>query len=105
MPKVLFEPEGEATIEVDALEDMTLMEAALMGGVPHILASCGGICSCATCHVVIADEWADVIGKANEEESEMLDAVANRRPNSRLGCQVKLANAHNGVRVTVPAES
>jgi 2Fe-2S ferredoxin len=82
-------------------EGYTLMEAAVRGGVPGILATCGGACACATCHVVVDQEWADVVGPPNWMEAQVLDMV-ERQPNSRLGCQVKLRSALDGLIVHVP---
>lgn len=82
-------------------EGYTLMEAAVRGGVPGILAECGGACACATCHVVVDPAWIDTVGPPNSMEDQMLEMI-DRQPASRLGCQVKLRDALNGLVVHVP---
>src|SRR3546814_19081603 len=48
--------------EIRAQLGQTLMEAAVDTDIPGITADCGGSCACATCHVVVADRWLDVVG-------------------------------------------
>jgi 2Fe-2S ferredoxin len=105
MPRVNFTtPAGEA-IEVDSRTGSTVMEAAVKHGVPGIVAECGGGLSCATCHVYVAAEFADAAGTAGDFEDEMLeDAVAERRPSSRLSCQIILTDDLDGLAVEVAPE-
>jgi len=88
MPKVTYiEGNGRAhTVEVDV--DQTLMEGAILNDVPGIVALCGGICSCSTCHCYISSPWADKLMPPGEGELAMLERAWNRRPESRLGCQI-----------------
>ena len=103
MIKVTFvEGDGNARI-FEVRGGMTLMEAAVREGVAGIEAICGGSCACATCHVYVNETWLQSIGRAHERESEMLDAVPNRQANSRLSCQIKLAEHMNGLEVRVPS--
>ena len=44
---------------LDATSGETLMEALRDNGYDEILAICGGVCSCASCHVYIEGEWKD----------------------------------------------
>lgn len=81
--------------------NVTLMEVAVRHGMPGIRAECGGACACATCHVVIDPDWTDAVGGPNDMETMMLDLV-DRRPGSRLSCQVKLRDAMSGVIVHLP---
>lgn len=82
-------------------EGYTLMEAAVRSGVPGILAECGGACACATCHVVVDPAWTEVVGPPNSMEDQLLEMI-ERQPNSRLGCQIKLRQAFDGLVVQVP---
>jgi len=90
---------AERTVSVD--EGLTLMEAALFNGVDGIQGLCGGICSCATCHVSLDPEMYAKLGAPNEGEAEMIDALDNHVPTSRLGCQVHIDALLNGARVRV----
>lgn len=101
--KVTFvEQDGNRREISDASMGLSLMELGRERGVAGILGDCGGACACATCHVYVAAEWADVVGPPDEVESEMLDMVADvMREGSRLSCQIKLAPELDGLEVTV----
>ena len=101
MPQVTYRPVSGDQITVDAFADMTLMEVALCNDIPGIVGLCGGICSCATCHVYIDDAWIDRLPAPSEEERDMIDGLDNGRTNSRLGCQVTVTEALNGLVVSV----
>ena len=101
MPKVTYRPASGDPIIVDAFADMTLMEVALCNDVPGIVGLCGGICSCATCHVYVDEEWADRLPAPSGEEQDMVEGLDKRRANSRLGCQVMVTDALDGLVVTV----
>jgi 2Fe-2S ferredoxin len=81
----------------------SVMEAAVNNGVPGIDADCGGACACATCHVLVAEEWIGVVGRATPEELDLLDFVDGVTPNSRLSCQISVSNEIDGITVTTPA--
>ena len=67
-------------------------------------AICGGLCSCATCHVYVAGDWFDKLPPIEDDEEELLDALEHRRPNSRLSCQIELNDSLDGIAVTVGPE-
>jgi 2Fe-2S ferredoxin len=92
-----------STHTVEAPAGKSLMLAALEGGVDGIAADCGGMLSCATCHVYVPDIWAAKLEPMTEDEDSMLDfAAAPRRPGSRLSCQLKLTDELSGLTVDVP---
>jgi len=101
--KVTFvEPNGKERIVEDAAVDSTLMEVAMNNDIEGILGDCGGACACATCHVLIADEWREAVGGPDDVEDMTLEMAGDfRRENSRLGCQVRLGPEHDGLKVTV----
>jgi 2Fe-2S ferredoxin len=103
MTKVTFIDASGASRTVEAQIGSTVMETALRNSVPGIEAECGGACACATCHVYVAPEWTDVVGKPAQMEEDMLDFAADVRPNSRLSCQIKVTEALDGLIVTTPA--
>jgi 2Fe-2S ferredoxin len=104
MPRVIFVlPDGSEHI-VEAAAGTSLMRAAVDHGLPGIVGECGGCASCATCHVVVAPEWLVRLAPPGPAEGDLLDfADAERRPGSRLGCQIALEPALDGLRVEVPA--
>ena len=80
------------------------MEIAVAGGVDGIAADCGGLLTCATCHVFVSEAFAAQIPPPDAEELSMLafTGVAHK-PNSRLSCQIKLTAALDGLTVELPA--
>ena len=102
MIKITFiDSHGEKRM-VDAEEGATVMETAIRNSVPEITAECGGACACATCHVYVADEFLELIGKPEAKEEDMLDFAYAVQSNSRLCCQIKVTPALAGLVVTTP---
>ncbi|MCC5841701.1 MAG: (2Fe-2S)-binding protein [Opitutales bacterium] len=100
MPKVTFiTPTGER-IEIPQACG-TLMEAAVEHGVEGIDADCGGVGSCATCHVRVAREWLERVGPPGEAEQGTLDFQDGVDECSRLSCQIELTEALDGLVVEV----
>lgn len=75
-----------------------LMEMIRDAGL-QIAAQCGGCCSCATCHVHVANEWIDKLLPANPDEEALLDLVDDLQPVSRLSCQIVMAAEYDGLKV------
>jgi 2Fe-2S ferredoxin len=79
----------------------SLMEAAIQNDIPGIVAECGGGCACATCHVYV--ENGAVLQPIGDMEGDMLECTAaERRPESRLSCQIKMTADYDGLVVTIP---
>lgn len=89
---------------VDVDENMNLMEGATLNMVPGVEGMCGGICSCATCHCYIEGEWADKVDAAQPGELGMLETALYRKDSSRLGCQINVTEALDGIVVHLPPE-
>jgi 2Fe-2S ferredoxin len=65
-------------------------------------AICGGCCSCATCHVYIAPNWADKIPARSDDEQELVESSDGyKAAESRLSCQIPLTDAISGIDVTI----
>jgi 2Fe-2S ferredoxin len=88
---------------LDAPSGATLMEP-LRDMDDGVAAICGGMCSCATCHVYVDAEWVAKLPAPMSDESDMLGDLISRRENSRLSCQVILNDAISGVKVTIAPE-
>jgi 2Fe-2S ferredoxin len=74
-------------------------------GIDEVLALCGGMCSCATCHVYIDSDHKDLLPAIHDDEDGLLSISDHRKENSRLACQVRINESLNGLRVTVaPAD-
>ncbi|GGC03580.1 (2Fe-2S) ferredoxin [Novosphingobium endophyticum] len=80
----------------------SVMEVARRNGIENIVAECGGCCACATCHVYVDEKWLKAAGPASADEAEMLDFAFDRRPESRLSCQIRLSPALDGLIVRTP---
>jgi ferredoxin, 2Fe-2S len=82
----------------------SLMEVATAEGIDGIAADCGGLMTCATCHVFVQEPFLALLTPPDSEESTMLDFTAvPRRPNSRLSCQIVLTQALDGLTVELPS--
>lgn len=89
--------------EVDAEDGLKLMETLreLEYGVEAI---CGGMCSCATCHVYVAEEWLERLPEREPDEEELLEDLAFYEANSRLSCQLDMTPELEGLVVTLAPE-
>ena len=79
------------------------MEAAVAANVAGIEADCGGLMTCATCHVYVREPWASQLPAPEPDEVAMLEFTASpRQANSRLSCQLVLTQALDGLTVDLP---
>jgi ferredoxin, 2Fe-2S len=89
--------------ELAAPAGSSVMQLLAGAGEPGIIAECGGSAMCATCHVYVDEAWVDRLPAALANEQEMLECTADeRRPNSRLSCQIKVSDALDGMVVRLP---
>jgi 2Fe-2S ferredoxin len=79
------------------------MQAATRHDIGGILAECGGNAMCATCHVYVDDAWSSRLPAMADDEDALLDGTtAERRPNSRLSCQIKPSADLDGLILRLP---
>ena len=78
---------------VEAQGGQSAMEAIRSAGVEQLLAICGGVCACATCHVYVDAARLELLPPMGTDEDELLSALSHRRENSRLACQIPLGPA------------
>src|SRR5687767_2251782 len=90
MPQITIISRDGSKQTIEGRPGWSLMETIRDAGFDELLALCGGSCSCATCHVHVADEWSKVVGPANPDEDELLDTSEHRIRNSRLSCQIPI---------------
>ena len=55
-----------------------------------VAAICGGMCSCATCHIYVDPAWVDKLPPPMSDERDLLTELSHYRENSRLSCQVEI---------------
>jgi 2Fe-2S ferredoxin len=82
----------------------TVMENIRNAGFDELLALCGGCCSCATCHVIVDEEYAVKLKPVGPDEDDLLDSSSHRALTSRLSCQVDFGPELDGLRVTIAPE-
>lgn len=105
MPQITYVlPDGaRRTIEVPP--GANVMRTAIEHDVPGIVAECGGAAACATCHVWVEPECLPRLPLMTEIEDEMLESTAaERRRESRLGCQLTLRPGIDALVVRIPPE-
>ena len=89
--------------ECDAPEGLSVLEVAHRNMI-DIEGACEGSMACSTCNVIVDTDWFDKLEPAVEEEEDMLDLTFGLKRTSRLGCQIRMTAALNGLVVTLPKE-
>lgn len=103
MPSITYvEADGRRrTVQVE--EGWSLLQGAFGAAVEGIVGECGGACTCGTCHCYVEEARQGELPAAQANELEMLEFVAaERRPNSRLACQLKATAALDGLVLQLP---
>lgn len=82
--------------ELEAPDDMglNLMET-LRAFEYEILATCGGMALCGTCHVKLLD-GGENLPEQSDAELDMLDMIPDSESNSRLSCQLMVNDSLEG---------
>ena len=96
---VIQSPAGETLLQ--GAEGDSVMQLARAAGLP-VLGECNGSLACATCHVIVAPDWAGRLAAPSDDEEAMLDTVFDLKPTSRLSCQIRLSPALDGIRMSLP---
>lgn len=94
---VLNKDNSITTLEAPTDMGLSLMEF-LKGNDFDILATCGGMSLCATCHVSVINGFED-LHEISDDEYAMLDTLPNITDTSRLACQLKLNDSMNNITV------
>ena len=102
MPKMTFIERNGVAREVEAPVGLSVLEVAHKHGV-DIEGACEGSLACSTCHVIVDPAWAGKLAKASEDEEDMLDLAFGLEKTSRLGCQIVMSEALDGLVVKLPA--
>lgn len=99
----LVPPNGTA-VALPCKTGGSLMQAAVDANIEGIAADCGGMMTCATCHVYVREPFLAQLPEMSSDEDAMLDFTASpRQANSRLSCQVRLTEELDGLTVDLPA--
>lgn len=104
MPEIMVTTREGEQKSVPFSAGTTLMQALTEGGVDELMALCGGVCSCATCHVHVDPKFSTRFEPAGEDEEALLSGSEHKCELSRLSCQIRLTDDLDGLRVTVAPE-
>ena len=104
MPRVTFITADGALRVIEARAGQTLLDIAWANDI-DIEGACGGSMACSTCHVIVDPAFYGRLSPPSEEEEDLLDLAWGLTPTSRLGCQVVLTEALDGLVVSLPAET
>ncbi len=103
---IIFEVEdlqGEKQqIEIPEDINLSLMEVLKASEYP-VLATCGGMALCATCHVEVIND-VEKLGEPTEAELDMLDTLPDATGSSRLACQIRIGENINGLLFKIRGE-
>lgn len=103
MPLVTFVHPDSRIEHINGGAGDSVMQIAIAGGITEIVAECGGNAMCATCHVYVDGDWQARLPAMTADEDALLDgAAADRLPNSRLSCQIKLTPDLDGLVIRLP---
>ncbi|NHN89076.1 2Fe-2S iron-sulfur cluster binding domain-containing protein [Acetobacter sp. LMG 1627] len=100
---IFVEPDGTER-QVDAPVGLSVLEIAHKHGV-DLEGACEGSLACATCHVIVDPSWAPKLTTPTEDEEDMLDLAFGLEATSRLGCQIIISDALDGLKVRLPRKS
>lgn len=94
---------GEHVLEVE--NGLSLMEP-LREIDNGIEALCGGMCSCATCHVYVSAEWRPNLAAVSDDELDLLEDTEcfQGEGSSRLACQITMSDELDGMKLIVAPE-
>jgi ferredoxin, 2Fe-2S len=106
MPRLNVVTRSGQRLTIDGQTGTTLKEALMAGGIDEInaLSSCGGCCSCGTCHVYIDAADLPRLPAVQAQEDDLLSIHDERKPNSRLSCQICVTEDLHNLTVTVAPE-
>ena len=104
MPKVIYISATGQQTSLEVAIHNNLMNAAIFENVEGIEGMCGGCLACATCHVYVEEAWSAKLPPVDEDEDTLLTQVTSeRKPNSRLSCQIQMTAALDGIVIHMPA--
>lgn len=104
MPKVHYiAADGTATVQEVPMGE-NVMRGAVYNDIAGIVGECGGAMSCATCHCYVDDAWVGKVGgPVNKDEEDLLEGVTSeRKPTSRLSCQIVMTQELDGLIIHMP---
>lgn len=101
MPKITFVLKDNSEKTIDAPVGLSLLEVAHKNDI-DLEGACEGSLACSTCHVIVDEKFFNELPEATEEEEDMLDVAFGLTHTSRLGCQIKITEDLEGLKVKLP---
>jgi 2Fe-2S ferredoxin len=103
MGKIVYVTHAGEEHAIEASDGTSVMQAAMTNNIVGIVAECGGSMMCATCHVYVRDPWLTKLKPIDATQEAMLTMTASeRKPSSRLSCQILMSPALDGITVDLP---
>lgn len=102
MPKMKFIETDGTVKEVEAPLGLSVLEIAHRNEI-DLEGACEGSLACSTCHVVVDNEWFELLPASTEDEEDMLDLAFGLTHTSRLGCQIIMSEELDGLTVRLPS--
>ena len=87
--------------EFDVDAGQTLLDVARRHNI-DIEGACGGAMACSTCHLIIDKEWYGCLPLPTNDEIDIMELALGITRTSRLGCQIRLTEAMDGLTVRLP---
>jgi len=104
MPRIHVTTDTGKSHIINAKSGTALMESLNAAGL--VEGTCGGAASCGTCHIYFKNDR--LAGTRKEDEGYMLEGLeefVEIRKGSRLSCQVKVADFHDGIEIEIAPEA
>jgi 2Fe-2S ferredoxin len=89
-------------VEIPEGINLSLMEV-LKASDHNILATCGGMALCATCHVQVVEGPGQYF-HPSDLELDLLDTLPDAGPDSRLACQLRISEDMDGMVFRIKGE-
>lgn len=101
MPSIHFIKPDSEKLTVDAPLGLSVLEIAHRNNI-DLEGACEGSLACSTCHVIVEEQWFDILPTATEDEEDMLDLAFGLSHTSRLGCQIIITEELDGLTLKLP---
>ena len=99
----VIDRQGEThVLEAPTDMNMNLMEVCKAYELP-VEGTCGGMALCASCHCYVESEHP--LPEPSDDEEDMLDQAFFVEDNSRLGCQIRITEAIDGLTVKLAPQA
>ncbi|HQZ25576.1 MAG TPA: 2Fe-2S iron-sulfur cluster-binding protein [Flavobacterium sp.] len=96
---ITHEVQAPTDMNMNVMELVSAYELAPEG----TIGICGGMAMCASCQCYVLNQVP--LPERNDDEEAMLSEAFNVKVNSRLGCQIYITNALEGLEIALAPES